>query len=83
MNNPEANIFLMYAAEVGWTNTSRLPYIDALLSYSNIKIISLDVEKEIVSYVAESPLNDWIDQRQMFSSPYIRTHMNDILRAAT
>lgn len=81
LTNPSANVFLFYASQVGWVNKTRLPLVDALLSYYNIFLSTIHIDKNIENYVQDSPLSDWIKNRPMFKSSYIRTHMNDFLRA--
>lgn len=74
---------MIYASEVGWTNTSELPLIDALRSYENVIFTTLDIHNNIEKYLQGSPLSDWIKNRRIFQSKFIQTHMNDLLRAAT
>lgn len=62
-------------------NRTQLPYIDALLSYDNIHIITLDIDNEINNYAMDTPLADWAKLNYMLNSSYITAHMNDYLRA--
>lgn len=60
-----------------------LPLIDAVQSYDNVLLTTLNIDKNVETYIRDTPLKDWIKNRAIFNSPYIQTHMNDFLRAAT
>lgn len=65
-------------------NKTRLPYIDALLSYPNIHITTINVDSELVEYAKNSPTSDWVSERTMFKkSAFLNYHMNDFLKALT
>lgn len=81
LTNPDANVFLIYAAEVGWTNQTELPFIDALLSYPNIHITTLEADTELESYFSDSPAGEWIKDRKILRAVHVPTHMNEFLRA--
>lgn len=82
LNNPSTNIFLMYASEVGWTNKTKLPFVDAIMSYNNVHISTMKLDSTYESYAQNTPLADWVKERKIFNSPHIKIHMNDFLRAA-
>lgn len=65
-------------------NKTELPFIDALLSYPNINITTIDVDAELPEYVKYTPAGNWISERILIKrSGNIRGHMNDFLKAAT
>lgn len=74
--NPNHNIFVMFTSQVGFRNTSRLPIIDALLSYPNVHLNYLN----ITNYAQESPLEDWIKTNKLFRSQFLISHTSDVLR---
>ncbi|XP_070505104.1 lactosylceramide 4-alpha-galactosyltransferase-like [Chironomus tepperi] len=74
--NPDHNIFVMFTSQVGLRNTSRLPIIDALLSYPNVHMNYLNITK----YAENTPLEDWIMTNTLFNSQYLISHTSDVLR---
>ncbi|CAG9810445.1 unnamed protein product [Chironomus riparius] len=76
LTNPNHNIFVMFASQVGFRNTSELPIIDALLSYPNINLNYLNVTK----YAENTPLENWIKTDALFRSKYVAVHTADVLR---
>lgn len=77
--NPNHNIFVMFASQVGFRNTSKLPILDALLSYPNIHFNYLN----ITNYAQNTPLQDWIKTNKLFRSRYLISHTSDVLRFLT
>lgn len=70
------NLFLTFAAPVGFVNQSSLPIIDALMSYKNIYIRNNDIEK----YAENTVLEEWIKAGQIYESKYFLAHVSDYLR---
>lgn len=74
--NPDHKIFVSFTSQVGFRNTSRLPIIDALLSYPNVHLNYLNLTK----YAEDTPLEDWIKTNKLFKSEYLISHTSDVLR---
>lgn len=74
--NPDHNIFVTFASQVGFRNTSKLPIIDALLSYPNVNLNFVNITK----YAEKTPLEDWIKTDKLFRSKYVISHTSDVLR---
>lgn len=74
--NSHLRIFLTFSAIVGFLNTSRLPIIDALLSYTNINIRNVDM----INYARDTPADMWIKENKMFKSKHLKAHVSDFLR---
>lgn len=74
--NPDWSIFVLFASPVGFTNTTRLPIIDALLSYPNIYLRNVN----LWSYAKNTPIEDWIEDGKLFQSKYMNSHASDYLR---
>lgn len=75
--NPTNKIFLVYAALVGFVNKTKQPLLDAILSYDNVLLTTIDP----VTYAAETPLEIWMKSSPIFKSEHINAHMNDYMRA--
>ena len=74
--NPDHNIYVLFTSDVGFRNTSKLPIVDALLSYPNVHINHLNLTK----YARNTPLEDWIKNDKLFRSHYVVIHTSDVLR---
>ena len=66
----------MFTSQVGFRNTTRLPIIDALLSYPNVHLNYLNITK----YAENTPLEDWIKTDTLFRSQYVISHTSDVAR---
>lgn len=75
--NPTNNIFVVYAAPVGFVNKTKLPLIDAILSYSNVFLTTVDP----VTYAIETPLEVWMKDNSILKSDHVNGHVNDYMRA--
>ncbi len=74
--NSHMNVFLTYTSEIGLLNKTRLPLIDALLSYKNIHIRNVD----LMTYPEKTPAEDWIKKGLLFESKYMSAHVSDFMR---
>ena len=74
--NPGYEVFVLYASPVGFRNSTPLPLIDALLSYTNINFNYLNLDQ----YAEETPLADWMKNGELFRSKFVISHTSDILR---
>jgi lactosylceramide 4-alpha-galactosyltransferase len=77
--NPNHEIFVLFASQVGFRNSNRLPIIDALLSYPNINFNYLN----ITQYAENTPLDDWMRTNKLFRSSFVISHTSDVLRYLT
>ena len=69
-------MFLIFAKTVGFFNTSKIPVVDAILSYTNVHINYVN----IYEYSENTPLESWVQDGILFNSTYVVTHTSDILR---
>lgn len=76
MLNPEHNIFVLFASQVGFRNLTPLPVIDALLSYPNIHLNYLNIS----NYANNTPLSKWMQSGVLYKSKYFNSHTSDVLR---
>ena len=74
--NHDRKIFVIFTSQIGFRNTSRMPIIDALLSYPNIHLNYINLTR----YAENTPLEDWIKTDKLFSSKYLVSHTSDVLR---
>lgn len=76
VTNPDHDVFLIYSHEVGFFNKTKLPVIDALMSYKNLHLSYVD----IFDYSENTPLETWMQGGILFNSSFFVTHSSDILR---
>lgn len=74
--NPSYNIFVLYASQVGYRNTTPLPLIDALKTYPNVHLNYLNITR----YAEQTPLSKWIKSGVLYKSKYVNSHTSDVLR---
>lgn len=74
--NPDHNIHVLFTSQVGFRNTSRLPFVDVLLSYKNVHLNFLNLTR----YAQKTPLEDWIKKGDLFRSQFVNSHTSDVLR---
>lgn len=77
--NPDLDVFVLFSYEVGFLNTTPLPLIDALMTYTNVFLRQFKVE----DFVKDSPLEEWFKNGKISSSRYYVYHVSDILRVLT
>lgn len=70
------NIYLAFAAPVGFFNDTNLPIIDVLHSYENVNIRNNNVSK----YCENTTLEKWIQNGKIYKSPHFLSHISDVLR---
>lgn len=75
-SNPHLNVFLTFAAPVGFVNKTDLPLIDILLSYKNVRMRNND----IIKYAEDTVLEDWIRNGLIYDSGFFYAHVSDYLR---
>jgi lactosylceramide 4-alpha-galactosyltransferase len=76
ISNPDWNVFVLFASDMGFRNSSPLPLIDQVLKSSNVQFRSVNVTE----YAEGTPLEDWIKERVLFRSKYLIAHFADVLR---
>jgi lactosylceramide 4-alpha-galactosyltransferase len=74
--NPDWEIFVLYAVDVGYRNTTPLPLIDAITTYANVNLKYVN----ITEYTQDTPLEKWILRRKLFESIYLNSHFSDVMR---
>lgn len=79
ITNPGSEVFLLFSYEVGFFNLTPLPIIDALLSYKNIHLVSLNISE----YAKGSPVEIWLQEGTLFHSNFLTVHISDVLRMLT
>lgn len=80
MWNPKRNIFVLFAAPVGFVSNEPLPpIVDALRSYSNIHFRNLN----LITYSIGTPGEKWIKTGHIYLSIYLESHLSDYLRFIT
>lgn len=77
--NPNWNAFVLFAAPVGFRNSTPLPLIDALLAYPNVNLRFVNLS----TYAQETPLDVWMQTGEIFRSRYMNSHLSDIMRYLT
>lgn len=78
--NPNRNIFVLFAAPVGFVKDEpKSPIIAALESYSNVYFRNIN----LYAYSDKTPAGDWIKTDKIFLSKYLVSHMSDYLRFLT
>lgn len=76
LNNPDRDIFVLFASPVGYNNQSKIPIIESLLSYSNINLRNVDLWK----YAEGTSIHGWFDDGKLFQSDFMNSHVSDFLR---
>lgn len=74
--NPNQQVFLLYTAPVGFLNNSKIPAIDAIMTYKNVHLNNLN----IIEYSKETPCEDWIKADEMYTTQWMTSHVLDYLK---
>lgn len=77
--NPEWNVFVLFAAPVGFRNKSAIPLLDALHAYPNVHFRFVNLS----TYAQNTPLDEWMRSGEIFRSKYMNSHLSDIMRYLT
>jgi len=79
-NNPEWNVYVLFAANVGINNHTGLsPLLRAVLGYKNVHFRKLNLS----TFGDRTPLEEWMKEGVMFESNYVNSHLSDVLRYLT
>lgn len=76
LTNPNRDIFVLFASPVAYNNKTKLPILEALLSYSNVNLRNVDLWK----YTEGTPAQQWFIDGKLFQSRYMVSHVSDFLR---
>lgn len=79
--NPTRDVFVLFTSPVGFRDDSTFsePLFQALQSYPNIYVRNCD----LWNYTRGTPVHDWVETDDLFSSRYIVAHTSDLLRLVT
>lgn len=77
--NPNLDVFLLFATAYIQDNTSKNPFLNAILSYPNVYIRSVN----LWTYAESTPAAEWINDGKLFKSNYVLSHTSDFLRYLT
>uniref|UniRef100_A0A182QPW0 Alpha 1,4-glycosyltransferase domain-containing protein n=1 Tax=Anopheles farauti TaxID=69004 RepID=A0A182QPW0_9DIPT len=77
--NPEWNVYVLFAAPVGFRNRTAQPIIEALLEYRNVHLRFVN----LTTYANETPLEEWMQNGEIFRSLYMNSHLSDVMRYLT
>ncbi|XP_035911245.1 lactosylceramide 4-alpha-galactosyltransferase-like [Anopheles stephensi] len=77
--NPAWNIYVLFAAPVGFRNRTAQPVLDALLEYRNVHLRYVN----LTTYAAETPLEEWMESGEIYRSLYMNSHLSDVMRYLT
>lgn len=79
--NPSYDVYLLYSSPgvFNFKNTESDRFLQALLNYTNVKIMHLDYEK----YTKDTLVQELYSSGQIEYSDYSRSHASDVLRYLT
>uniref|UniRef100_A0A2M4BRX8 Putative lactosylceramide 4-alpha-galactosyltransferase n=1 Tax=Anopheles marajoara TaxID=58244 RepID=A0A2M4BRX8_9DIPT len=86
--NPDWNIFILFAAPVGFGSNSSIststgstlpPIIESLLEYRNVhwRFVNL------TTYAIGTPLEEWMQSGEIYRSLFMNSHLSDVMRYLT
>ncbi|XP_555205.2 lactosylceramide 4-alpha-galactosyltransferase [Anopheles gambiae] len=77
--NPEWNVYVLFAAPVGFRNRTTQPILDALLEYRNVHLRYVN----LTTYANDTPLKEWMAKGDILQSQYMNSHLSDVMRYLT
>nr|XP_040232957.2 lactosylceramide 4-alpha-galactosyltransferase-like [Anopheles coluzzii] len=77
--NPEWNVYVLFAAPVGFRNRTTQPILDALLEYPNVHLRYVN----LTTYANDTPLKEWMARGEILRSQYMNSHLSDVMRYLT
>lgn len=77
--NPSLDVFVLFTSPAHSSNTSKSKIVDAILTYSNVYLRSLN----LWTYAADTPISEWLEDGGIFSTKYVKSHISDFLRYLT
>lgn len=69
-------MFVLFASQVGFRNSTPLKLIDVLTTYPNIHFNYLNITR----YAEQTPLSSWVKSKVLYKSRYVTSHTSDVLR---
>ncbi|XP_034099867.2 lactosylceramide 4-alpha-galactosyltransferase-like isoform X1 [Drosophila albomicans] len=79
LNNPNFQVYLLFATPTYTSDDQKNPILDALRSYKNINLRSLNIWR----YAKDTPIEQWVKKGDVFQSKFLTEHMSDLLRLIT
>ncbi|XP_064535245.1 lactosylceramide 4-alpha-galactosyltransferase-like [Drosophila montana] len=80
LHNPTFEVFVLFAGPTYryYENSSQhqQPIIDAILSYTNVKLRQLNLKR----FATGTPIEDWVKYGYLFSSSFLINHISDLIR---
>uniref|UniRef100_A0A1S4HCI6 Alpha 1,4-glycosyltransferase domain-containing protein n=1 Tax=Anopheles gambiae TaxID=7165 RepID=A0A1S4HCI6_ANOGA len=77
--NPGWNVYVLFAAPVGFRNRTTQPILDALLAYPNVHLRYVN----LTTYANDTPLKEWMARGEILRSQYMNSHLSDVMRYLT
>ena len=77
--NPGWNVYVLFAAPVGFRNRTTQPILDALLEYPNVHLRYVN----LTTYANDTPLKEWMARGEILRSQYMNSHLSDVMRYLT
>ncbi|XP_041449801.1 lactosylceramide 4-alpha-galactosyltransferase-like [Drosophila obscura] len=87
LHNPNSQVFVLFVDRKyrllvdsnGGNRWNQQPFIDAILSYKNVNLRRLNLWR----YTADTPMEEWLKDGNLFGSQYMVSHISDFLRYLT
>ncbi|XP_034475290.1 lactosylceramide 4-alpha-galactosyltransferase-like [Drosophila innubila] len=79
LHNPNFQVFVLFASSTYISDDQKNPLYDALKSYKNVNFRQLNIRR----YAKDTPIEDWLEKRDLFRSNFLTEHTSDLLRLLT
>lgn len=79
VNNPESDVFVLFASPTYMPVTLDTNVITSLLTYSNVYFRNVN----LWTYAEDTPINEWFQREELFESDFVISHTSDFLRYLT
>ncbi|XP_022220875.2 lactosylceramide 4-alpha-galactosyltransferase-like [Drosophila obscura] len=85
LHNPDFQVFVLFAdpkyrvTPKGLNSSHQQPFIDVILSYSNVHLRRVNVWR----YAAGTPMEEWLRNGDLLRSQHLVSHVSDFLRYLT
>ncbi|KAH8377508.1 hypothetical protein KR093_005772 [Drosophila rubida] len=79
LNNPNLQVFIIFATPTYTSDDQKDPILDAIQSYRNVNLRYLNIWR----YVKDTPIEKWFIKGDLFHSQFLPEHMSDLLRLIT
>lgn len=74
--NPHLKVFVLFTSKERLRNLSRTPEVEAILSYPNVFVNSIDIER----FSLGTPFQEFIQRKVLLKSSYKVVHTSDVVR---